>query len=160
MPKVVHKEYACYLGIDPGVNGGLVLLGPCNQVISTKMPSTERDIWEYLCAYQDYKCLAAIEWINPAIQKIGKSTMSKLYGNYMSLRMSLIASGIPFEPVQPAKWQRAIGISPRGNATPSEWKNRLKAKAQEVFPSETITLATADALLIALYCKRKSEGTL
>ena len=60
-------------------------------------------------------------------------------------------------------------MSPRvdaPNQTPSktesktEWKNRLKGMAQQLYPDLKVTLATADALLIATYCKRKHEGTL
>jgi hypothetical protein len=42
--------------------------------------------------------------------------------------------------------------------TKTEWKNRLKAKAQQLFPQQSkhITLKTADALLIAEYARKNN----
>ncbi len=39
-------------------------------------------------------------------------------------------------------------------ATPMPATERDKARAQQEFPSEKVTLKTADALLLALYCMR------
>ena len=36
----------------------------------------------------------------------------------------------------------------------TEWKNKLKAKAQQLFPGEKVTLATCDSLLIAEYGRK------
>jgi hypothetical protein len=81
--------------------------------------------------------------------------------NYGALRMALTAAGIPFEEVVPGVWQRGLNIPPRKKTEgKTAWKNRLKAKAQQLFPSVKITLATADALLIAEFCRRKHEGLL
>jgi hypothetical protein len=40
----------------------------------------------------------------------------------------------------------------------SEWKNRLRAKAQALFPGLDLTLKTADAALIAEVAKRIQVG--
>ena len=75
--------------------------------------------------------------------------------------MALIAAGIPFEEVIPRTWQKGVGITPRGKGeTKTRFKNRLKAKASQLFPKVNVTLATADALLIAEFCRRKRTGTL
>jgi hypothetical protein len=152
---------SAYLGIDPGANGGFVLLSSQKIVRHMiAMPSTERDIWQLIVNLGPQNPTALIEWIHPAIQGIGKSSMSKLYGNYCSLRMALTAAGIPFEDIKATKWQRELGISPRKKTeNQSKWKNRLKAKAQVLFPSTIvpITLKTCDALLIAEYLRRSDE---
>lgn len=160
-----HATY--YLGIDPGKSGGLAVVGPDGLMRELiKMPPTERDLLDWLRWLKSDPVtlgdvVGAVEWIHPAIKNIGKSPMSKLYGNYMSCRMALIASGIPFDTVMPAKWQRGIGVSKRGKTeTPTQWKNRLKARAQELHPGEHITLATADALLIATFLQRLKLGQL
>jgi hypothetical protein len=148
-----------YLGIDPGKSGGIVLLSDDRIVKHIEpMPSTGRDIWNLI--YQlGTDAVALVEWVHPAIQGTGKSSMSKLYGNYKELRMALIASSTPFEDVNAVKWQRAMGISPRKKTeNQSQWKNRLKAKAQELFPSTSITLKTCDALLIAEYLRRSDKA--
>jgi len=155
-----------YIGIDPGKIGGLVALTP-KGILSSTMPPTDRDIWDWLCLVldNDYKLLAVIEkvqgYIGPRGGDAPGSAMFNFGMNYGLLRMALTASGIPFEQVTPHKWQRALGIPSRKSAEGrTEWKNRLKQHAQQLFPEVKVTLAMADALLIALYCKRKHEGTL
>ena len=151
------------IGIDPGVNGGIVALWPSGNLSITKMPVTERDLLECLQSHKavtdcDETIYTFLEWIHPSIQGVGKASMSKLYGNYKQLRMALVASGIPFEEVRAAKWQRAMGISKRSKTeTTTQWKNRLKARAQELFPPSSgikVTLWSADALLIAEHGRR------
>lgn len=155
-----------YLGIDPGKGGGLVLLNRDGGVESClKMPPTEEDLWNFFDAefpINDVnRTFAFIEWIHPAIFGIGKSSMSKLYGNYMQLRGFLIATATKRETIKPRAWQQGLGISPhKKTENQTQWKNRLKSKARELFPSEKITLATADAFLIAEYGRRKDQGKL
>lgn len=150
------------IGIDPGASGGVAFYG--GGIITVhKMPGTERDILDLLRGECLDHAFCYIEWIHPAIQNIGKSPMSKLYGNYMGLRMALLACEIPFETVQAHKWQQSLGISKRGKTeTQTKWKNRLKAKAQELFPEKKtgikITLAKCDAMLIAEYGRRQRAG--
>lgn len=169
-----------FLGIDPGLSGGLAAI--CgNDVVTIPMPETERDIFDWMTSSRDLLVsFAVIERVH-AMPGNGVASMFKFGQNYGSLRMALVAAEIPFEEIQPRGWQKALGILPRkphtgvvvvlnkkgkevkrkvGGETDSEWKNRLRAKAQQFFPKVNITLATADALLIALYCKRQQEGTL
>jgi hypothetical protein len=63
--------------------------------------------------------------------------------------MALVASGIPFERVTPAKWQRELGCLTKGD------KNVTKRKAQELFPDVKVTHANADALLLATWRGRQ-----
>lgn len=160
MPEL-RKERVDFLGIDPGVNGGICVIRYGTIFSVEKMPPTERDIWDYFIGVGLGDVVASLEWIHPAIQGIGKSQMSKLYGNYKLLTGFLIAAKIPYEEVKAATWQKALGIptrKPTENGT--KWKNRLKAKAQQLFPKEHLTLNTCDACLIAEYGRRKYEGKL
>lgn len=141
-----------YLGIDPGASGGLAIIS--SNPSGWDMPSTERDIWELIDHLSDSCDKALIEWIHPAIQGIGKSPMSKLYGNYMACRMALVAAEIPFDDVKPAAWQKELGMKRSKDEKQHKWKGRLKQKAQQLFPQCHVTLKTADALLIAEYCRR------
>lgn len=159
-----------YVGLDPGQSGGVSWLWQ-GKIYYEPMPATERDIWNLIgwkipgISNDTYAC---IEWINPAIPKISKSTMSKLYGSYMRLRAFLIAAEIPFEEVKPKDWQNSFGISPKGKAeTTYRWKCRLSSKAQELYPKLELwdlakqkQLEVADAILIATFYQRKMEGKL
>ena len=154
------------IGIDPGVSGGIVVVRPDHNIplIVRKMPDTEVGILELLSEC-DYATHAYLEWIHPAIQNIGKSQMSKLYGNYMGLRMALFSASIPFDTARAQDWQRGLGITKRGKTeTQTKWKNRLKAEAMRLFPEKRtgikITLWNCDAMLIAEYGRRVRDGAI
>lgn len=79
---------------------------------------------------------------------------------YGHLQMALLALGIGTEDVTPNKWEKMYQLGSSGKCTKTEWKNRLKAKAQQLFPQlgKKVTLATCDALLICEYGRRKDTG--
>lgn len=152
-------ERIVYLGIDPGASGGIVSIYG-STVTATKMPPTEQDVWTLVSSHSQPfgdRAFAVIEWIHPAIQGIGKSSMSKLYGSYMQLRGYLTAARIPFEAVQTTIWAKTFGMARKGEES-RKWKNRLRAKAQQLFPKVDVTLETADALLISEHCRRYRTG--
>lgn len=155
-----------FIGIDPGVSGGVASIWG-HSVVMEAMPPTEADIFAWFLSQKprEINYFAVIEKVGGFIKgnPAPGSAMFKFGVGYGGLRMALIACGIPFEEVTPQKWQKALGITPRdnkGNESKSAFKNRLKAKAQQLFPGEKITLAVADALLIAEYCRRVRQGTL
>ncbi len=160
MPKVrsemIYRD--SYIGVDPGANGGLVAIS--DEITATKMPATERDIWDWFSERNNRPSVAVIEKVH-SMPKQGVSSTFKFGMNYGFLRACLIAANIPFEEITPQKWQKGLGIVPASKTeSKTQWKNRLKQHAQQLFPQIKVTLATADALLIATYCKRKHEGTL
>ena len=158
-----------YLGIDPGSAGGFAAVtenGDCLLWPAAEFP-TERDLWEW------FQCRrpSLIAEVTAVIEKVGGympgsagnigSAMFKFGQNFGMLRAFLCAAGIPYEEVTPAAWQKALGIPTRKKTeTKSQQKNKLKAAAQRLFPQEKVTLATADALLLAEFCRRKKEGRL
>ena len=152
------------IGIDPGVSGGLAKISAAGTV-AIPMPATERDIWDWFGALEaTVSTFAVIEkvqgYIGPGSEFPG-SAMFRFGKSAGFLLGCLVASGIPFEETPPQRWQKALGISARKKTeSKGQWKNRLKAKAQQLYPDQKVTLSTADALLIATYCKRWREGTL
>ena len=50
--------------------------------------------------------------------------------------------------VRPAIWQKAHPVGTKGDLTTTQWKNKLKARASELFPQIKVTLGNADALLL------------
>lgn len=160
MPKAPNTS-TVYLGIDPGKSGGLaVLFG--KEVNCTKMPDTEGDVLHWIRANASFDSVCVIEKVSGYIGEGQPGSTMFVFGQgYGGLRMALLACAIPFEEITPQRWQKAIMQSSRGKAeTKTQWKNRCKARAQQIFPGVKVTLATADALLIALYCRRRHEGTL
>lgn len=153
-----------FIGIDPGVNGGIAAVwetGAC----CTKMPGTQRDIYEHLndhiAGLSSFETAAWIETVNTGFPGSSKSSVAKLYGNFTEVKMALVCAGIPVCTVSSSKWQKAFNLPSMkqcgNNATKK--KNAHKAKAQELFPSLKITHAVSDALLIAEYARRFEIGS-
>jgi hypothetical protein len=49
--------------------------------------------------------------------------------------------------ITPQKWQKQLNLGKSEGDKP-EWKRKLKGHAQRTYPDLTVTLKTADALLI------------
>ena len=140
-----------YIGIDPGLSGGIAIIhngqaGACN-VEAMKMPATERDLCEALRPYQGYPAHAVLErvWSSPGWGHVGAFKFGLSYG---AVRATLTCLDIPFDEVLPVKWQTVLGCRSGGD------KNITKRRAQSLYPRLKITHATADALLIAEFCRR------
>jgi len=118
----------------------------------THLSTSDLDIWQFL---QSPKITHA--WIEKvhAMPGQGVTSMFSFGENFGKLQMALTASKTPFERVLPTKWQKQLPLRKRKkDEVDSAWKRYLKSIAQELFPREKITLATADAILIAEALRR------
>jgi Holliday junction resolvasome RuvABC endonuclease subunit len=137
-----------YIGIDPGVGGGLAAIDSTSAVHSAiAMPETERDVLDWISRWNATPALAVLERVrsSPQMGVVSAFTFGRGYG---ALRMALTAARIPFDEVLPRTWQTLLFCLTKGD------KNVTKLRAQALFPSQQITHATADALLLAAYCRR------
>jgi crossover junction endodeoxyribonuclease RuvC len=134
------------IGIDPGLSGGIAFWAN-EKMGAFPMPKTERDIADVLDGCAPRK--ACIEKVH-AFPDQGISSTFKFGKNYGFLRGCLIC-------FKTRKWQREFGlVFPKEmKLTVTEKKNRHKEMAQQLFPDLKITHATADALLIAEYLRRR-----
>jgi hypothetical protein len=164
-------ERVVYLGIDPGEGGGLACLWVGNkgeqETTLSPMPRTERDVWDWIHEARGgdegglTPIYATIEKVGGYLKGSGGNIGSAMFTfgrSYGSLRMALTAARIPFEDTPPAVWQKRVGVPPVKGESKATHKNRLKARAQALFPQEKVTLATADALLLAEYTRRARRG--
>ncbi len=144
------------IGIDPGALGGIAVLGDSVEVYN--MPETYPDIFNFLFDLQlrfgSANLLAVMEDVGhgmPGQSSKATATFARHNGH---LEMALYALGIRTVKVTPQKWQKSYSNS-LGKTTKDkrEWKNRLKALAQQMYPSVAVTLKNADAILIANYGK-------
>lgn len=155
-----------YIGIDPGVSGGIAVILP-DEIRVSKMPTTEADLLALLEPY-GFDCLscarptvASLErvWAGP---RMGSSSAFKFGAGVGRLRMVLTALRIPFSEVLPKDWQDVMRCRARGKGfgerNDSKAKNITKRRAQKLFPRLTITHWNADALLIAEYCRLVHGG--
>lgn len=176
MPKRTPKKkfrssLKTYIGIDPGVTGGIAALhvkhGEVSEVVYMSMPRTERDQFEAVKELASHGSIvhACVEAVHSFPHDGGKSAFTFGCG-YGRIRMALIGLGIPFEDPLPKEWQGSLKIRA---AKKKQRKEKLRAKCQELYPdlpiwSEPRSLgrqrAMCDALLLADYCYKYKEGLL
>lgn len=144
-----------YIGLDPGVSGGIAALSDDGAIYGGpwKMPETDADVFEVLglIAHTERKAVLERVSASPQMGVVSAFTFGKGYG---ALRMALTSVGTPFDEVTPQRWQKAMQCLTRGD------KNVSKRRAQQLFPQVKVTHAIADALLIAEYCRRFHKGML
>lgn len=98
------------------------------------------------------------------------------------IEMALEACGLAFREITPQQWQKGLGIPPRkkhdkvrsrtltkgrrkgtvvqekwGGETDREFKARLRAVAEKLFPGVKLTNATSDAILLAEFMRRSES---
>lgn len=142
------------LGVDPGVNGGVALLGDFHRkawAIHPKMLEVELDVMlaEIQVAANDAGAkMAFVEKVQHMTGDGGKGSHTFGYVKGF-LRGELRARGFLICDVYPMIWQAAMGCLSQGN------KNVTKAAAQRLFPGVKVIHNIADALLIAEYGRRQ-----
>lgn len=154
-----------FVGIDPGVNGGMATLDYEGHIIDLCRVTDEDGIWQWAEWLKTLSVPCQV-WIEKVSGYIGNahpgSRMFEFGLMYGSVRMAVKATTghLPRE-VLPADWQHYLQIEPRrkgGRARKAEnrvqFKARLKTVACQLFPDVKITGATADALLIAYYARK------
>lgn len=145
-----------YIGIDPGNNGGIAVVNRFGDLVDTqKMPSTPLDIYDYLYELASGEedvccCLEDVGHGLPGQSSKATATFARHNGH---LEMALLVLGIPTVTVTPQKWMKYYQIGKASDyKNKSAWKNKLKAKAQALFPNyQKLTLCTSDAALLANY---------
>lgn len=159
-PDPERKPIMLFVGVDPGVSGGIAIIDSAgNPVLVTKMPETDRDVFNtFTIDGVRYQARAVLEKVNPGVfgrpgAKMGVVSAFTFGGNYRALKMALTAADIPFDEVLPVKWQTVMGCRSGGD------KNITKARAQQLFPKVKVTHAIADALLLAEYGRRAERGS-
>lgn len=145
------------IGIDPGIKGGIALIS-LDQLFVLAYPTEKYTDYDLDGLVKQFKsmgsCYCFIEKVGAARGQ-GVASMFTFGDNAGFWRGLIVANQIPFEYVPPTVWQPALRIKPRRkDITYNEHKKLLKEHAQRIYPGHDITLATADAILIAEYGRR------
>ena len=142
--------------IDPGASGCIVLKWPTALCVDP-MPATDGDIVDLiedsvtLARREGLPIRALVEQVGGYVGGTGQpgSAMFNFGSNYGFLLGVLAALHVRVELVRPQVWQKVLGLgNSKSHASKTAWKNHLKARAQQLFPQQKVTLKTADALLI------------
>lgn len=165
-----------FIGADPGVSGSVVAIDseqPLHYPQLVLGNATELQTWDFISGLSLYgagDCYAVIEMqtarptnIPDGQEMTGQRKWRRtvlastcvLYGSYCSLRSMLVCAGIPYEDCPPKRWQKSHGISKEKGEKDTWWKGRLRELAKQLFPAARVTQPTADAILMADYCRKK-----
>lgn len=165
-----------YIGIDPGLSGGIANLGiNGSDPYGLAMPESTNDIWMAVRAiagmnpvgYYVYAVIEQNTGYVPFHNKDGGKgnipsyTMYKFGRNAGMCEMALHAIGVQPDLIVARVWQKGLDIATKARGeNKQQFKKRLKEEAIRRFPRTEVTLYNCDALLIAEYCRRKQEGKL
>ncbi len=153
------------LAIDPGTRGGLAWIDAAECVTCHPMPDTEGELLAYihdvvttaggagsLTAYvEQVSGFAGDEHPGSAMFKFGRG-----YGFALGVLMAL---RVRVELVTPQRWQKGVASGTQSGLDKAEWKRKLKAQAERLFPGQRVTLKTGDALLLLEYARRFERGS-
>ncbi len=145
-----------YIGIDPGVSGAIAILKEGEVINIRHDKATDKEIVEfYTRNLKDCnEVIAVLEKVHSMPGQGVKSTFKfgESYGKSQGILSTL---GVPYEFAVPRTWQKVLGILKRDKKeSKTDFKRRLKQKAEQLFPNVKIVNNNADALLIAEYCRR------
>jgi len=153
MPTVIHC-YTTIIGIDPGLSGGIACWMEDKPLTAFKTPPTEGDLLDLLkTLIVPGKTIAFVEEVGGFAGKQQPGSAMFKFGRNFGFTLGVLQSlQARIELVRPQKWQKPLSLGTAAScASRTEWKNKLKACAQRLYPSLKPTLATADALLILDY---------
>lgn len=142
------------IAIDPGKSGGIAVFSTKKEKIIelVKMPDSPQDLLSFFEKHKE-DSICYLEKVG-GLPGMGGSSMFNFGRGVGHLEMALISIQIPTVEVTPQKWQKALQLGTKTGGTKVEWKNKLKIKAQKLYPYVgKITLATSDALLILEYAR-------
>lgn len=143
-----------FIAIDPGVSGGIAYSDTDGSTHALSMPDTLHDLDIQLGILCQHKRGFGCAWTTVFLEELPKfagkmsgSSMATMFRNYGRIEGMLAAYGAKIEYLPPRKWQQALGLGTKATHG-NRWKAHLKGRAQALFPQLTVTLKTADALLI------------
>ena len=152
------------IGIDPGSLGGIAVLDMDGGVVSvSKMPGTPQDILEHLRKFAGTELFGSeavcyLEKVGTGMPGQSSKATATFARHCGHLEMALLALGIKTNDVTPNKWEKTYQLGKSTGISKTEWKNKLKSKAQQLFPKEKVTLAVCDALLLAEFGRKLEVG--
>lgn len=143
-----------YIAIDPGVGGGIAYIDTDGSVHALPMPETLHDLDTQLSILCQHRPGFGCAWTTVFLEELPKfagkmsgSSIGTMFRNYGRIEGMLAAYGARIEYLPPKKWQTILGLGDKKTHGP-RWKAHLKGRAQALYPNLSVTLKTADALLI------------
>jgi len=169
------------IAIDPGAIGGIAY--SCNgEVIAQKMPDTPADIRDLLepfkgDAIDPSEAIIYMERVGTYMPGNSGPSAATFAEHVGALKGIICCLRIPVHFPTPQSWMNAfIGkqtyVEKKADYDPKAWKvilgrrkterkNKIKAKAQQIYPHLKVTLKTADALgMLYVGCQAEKDNLL
>ena len=145
-----------FVGIDPGASGCIAMIHG-DECVAWKFPRDRKQLIKIIKAIKRTnrvnKITCYIENVHafPTDARSRAFAFGKNFGVWLGM---LTAFSLSYNKVTPSTWQSHFVSFPKEK---KHRKNAIKDIAKERFPNtDKITLATADAILIALYAKEEN----
>lgn len=149
---------ATLIAIDPGMSGGVAWIregvaGACKMPPEDELNDLFFTLGPIRAVYMEL-----VPWVLG--MKISPASVGKLHYNRGLCEGLVIGRGIRLVRTEPQVWQSKFHLGTRKAAGGySQWKRKLKTEAARRFPDLTVTLDTADALLILEYARGVEVGS-
>lgn len=137
-----------YVGIDPGKQGAVAVIGPLMRYSAGRLSWDDRRLVDWLTAeLAGEQATGMLEHVH-SMPRDGRASAFAFGASFGKCQMLLAACGIEYELVAPQRWMRAMDCMTGGD------KKISRDKARTMFPQMDIYCWNADAMLIAEYCRR------
>jgi len=137
--------------IDPGQSGGICWSVDGEPVTCEKMPGTDVEVCQLIADLSSKAKDVELFLEEPSVAGYGPlipaSAVARLAQNYGMIYGAAVAMGFIIHRVKPQAWQAAHSLGKKKDHGKG-WKAHLRARAQELFPTQSVTLWSADALLL------------
>tara|TARA_R100000808_G_scaffold2698_1_gene10313 strand:- start:1198 stop:1734 length:537 start_codon:yes stop_codon:yes gene_type:complete len=154
----MEYEKKLFVGIDPGMNGGIAVIKPemdNDYIKALRCPKTVHEMAGIFeagigMANSNDDVILFIEhvWTFPGDGRVGAFRFGYNYGLWKGIAS---AHEIELYNVPPRKWQGALDVP--DNLQGRQRKKWLKEHAEGLFPNINVTYNVSDAILIANYAK-------
>ena len=146
-----------YIGIDPGISGGIAVIDTKGKMKAYKCPRSSDDMALLLqmcigsSAPKNIKLLMERVWARPTNAVRAAFSYGTNYGQWLGITAS---HEIVMNTAIPVEWIKWVGCP---KALKRDVRKRwLKVKAGELYPKvNKLTLATSDAILITHYAREE-----
>lgn len=140
-----------YIGIDPGQNGAIALMGDGISVY----PYSDEKLIDICGIVAGEDCICCLEQVH-SMPKQGVASTFKFGMNYGYIKGVLEAFRIPYQEISPQRWKKEFGLNTD--------KQKSIAVCKRLFPDVSLKRTErcktdhdgmAEALLMAEYAKRR-----
>jgi len=149
---VIRKKVV--IGCDPGMHGAFTVLSypEGDHLKSVKTPETLHEYIEMMQGFViEYDILLLMKeniHSRPTNGAKQNYTIGWVVGTLEAMLMFFAIANVT---KTPSTWMKYFNMKKEASESDTQWKNRLKAKALELYPGAKVTLWNADAILIAKY---------